>query len=248
MVYRFLIGLGAYWAFLRQVFQKPEKGSEYLKSFWREFNDLGVQSIPLVFIVSFFMGAVLTIQTALNLEDPLIPRYYIAIAVREGILLEFAPTIVALILAGIVGSSISGSIGNMRITEQIDALEVMGINPASYLVMPKIVAFVLFSPINLIFAMFSGLLGGYLAGWWLEMLAPGDFIQGLRLEFNTFYIVYSMTKVLIFSFFISSISSYFGFRVKGGALEVGKASTKAVIASILTIIVFNYILTDLLLK
>ena len=248
MVYRFLIGLGAYWAFLRQVFQKPEKGSEYLKSFWREINDLGVQSLPLVFIVSFFMGAVLTIQTALNLEDPLIPRYYIAIAVREGILLEFAPTIVALILAGIVGSSISGSIGNMRITEQIDALEVMGINPASFLVMPKIVAFVLFSPINLVFAMFSGLLGGYLAGWWLEMLAPGDFIQGLRLEFNTFYIVYSMTKVLIFSFFISSISSFFGFRVKGGALEVGKASTKAVIASILTIIVFNYILTDVLLK
>jgi phospholipid/cholesterol/gamma-HCH transport system permease protein len=168
--------------------------------------------------------------------------------VRESILLEFAPTIVSLILAGIVGSNISGSIGNMRITEQIDALEVMGINPAGYLVLPKILANVFFSPVLLIFSMTGGLVGGYLAGWWLGLLSPGEFLQGLRLEFQPFYIAYSIFKMTVFAFFIASVSSFFGYRVKGGPLEVGQASTQAVISTILAIILFNYILTDLILQ
>ena len=248
MIYRFFAELGAYWHFLRQVFRRPERIAEYRKAFWRDVDALGVKTLPLVAIISLFMGAVVTIQTALNLEDPLIPRYYIAIAVRESILLEFAPTIVSLILAGIVGSNISGSLGNMRITEQIDALEVMGINPAGFLVLPKIAANVLFSPILLIFSMAGGLVGGYLAGWWLGLLSPGEFLLGLRLEFQPFYIAYSVFKMTVFAFFIASVSSFFGYRVKGGPLEVGHASTQAVISTILAIILFNYILTDLILQ
>jgi phospholipid/cholesterol/gamma-HCH transport system permease protein len=161
MIYRFFAELGAYWLFLRQVFRRPERFAEYRKAFWRDVDALGVKTLPLVAIISLFMGAVVTIQTALNLDDPLIPRYYIAIAVRESILLEFAPTIVSLILAGIVGSNISGSIGNMRITEQIDALEVMAVNPLAFLVAPRLVGILLVLPALTVLSIFVMVASGY---------------------------------------------------------------------------------------
>jgi phospholipid/cholesterol/gamma-HCH transport system permease protein len=194
------------------------------------------------------MGAVLTIQTAINRDDPFIPDLFIGVAVREGIVLEFSPTIVSLILAGKVGSNISSSLGAMRVTEQMDALQVMGINPAGYLVLPKIVACLLFFPVLIVFSIFMGLLGGYLAGDWLQMVNPDHFLMGYFDEFNPFFVVYALTKTVFFAFIISSISAWYGFHVKGGAVEVGKASTKAVVTMSFTIILFNYILTNVMLQ
>lgn len=162
----------------------------------REIELLGLSSIPLVIFISLFMGAVLTIQTAINLDDPFIPDLFIGVAVREGIVLEFSPTIVSLILAGKVGSNISSSLGAMRVTEQMDALQVMGINPAGYLVLPKIVACLLFFPVLIVFSIFMGLLGGYLAGDWLQMVNPDHFLMGYFDEFNPFFVVYALTKTV----------------------------------------------------
>ena len=248
MIYRFLDGLGHYFRFLGEVFHKPEHGREYLKSFFREIELLGFSSIALVAFISVFMGAVLTIQTAINLDDPFVPDSYIAIAVREGIVLEFAPTIVSLILAGKVGSNIASTLGTMRVTEQMDALRVMGINPASYLVLPKLFACLLFNPILIVFSMALGLVGGYYAGDLLNLVNTEVFLSGYFIEFNPFYIVYSLTKATVFAFIIATVSAYFGYNVEGGAVEVGKASTKSVVAMSFTIILFNYIQTDLLLQ
>jgi phospholipid/cholesterol/gamma-HCH transport system permease protein len=248
MLSGFLRGLGSYFLFLGAVLRRPESWREYVKSFVRETDLLGMSSIPLVVFISLFMGAVLTIQTAINLDDPFIPDMYIGIAVREGIILEFAPTIVSLILAGKVGSNISSSLGTMRVTEQMDALQIMGINPASYLVLPKIGACLLFFPILVVFSIFMGLLGGYLAGDWLHLVNPDSFLLGYFDEFRPYYILYSLTKTTVFAFIISSISAWYGFNVRGGAVEVGKASTQAVVAMSFSIILFNYILTDVMLQ
>ncbi|MCE2816744.1 MAG: ABC transporter permease [Cryomorphaceae bacterium] len=248
MLSGFLRGLGSYFLFLGAVLRRPESWREYVKSFVRETELLGMSSIPLVVFISLFMGAVLTIQTAINLDDPFIPDMYIGIAVREGIILEFAPTIVSLILAGKVGSNISSSLGTMRVTEQMDALQIMGINPASYLVLPKIGACLLFFPILVVFSIFMGLLGGYLAGDWLHLVNPDSFLLGYFDEFRPYYILYSLTKTTVFAFIISSISAWYGFNVRGGAVEVGKASTQAVVAMSFSIILFNYILTDVMLQ
>ncbi len=233
---------------MARVFKKPERWSEYSKVFWREVDHLGKDSVAIVAIISLFVGAVVTIQTALNLEDPLIPDYYIAIAARESIILEFSPTMISLILAGKVGSNIASTIGTMRVTEQIDALDVMGINSAGYLILPKIAACVFFNPILIIISIFLGLVGGYLAGDFAGFLSHADFEYGLRLGFNPFYISYALIKTVIFAFLIASISSYWGFTVKGGAVDVGKASTTAVVNSSVAIIVANYFLTDILLS
>ena len=248
MLSGFLRGLGSYFLFLGAVLRRPESWREYVKSFVRETELLGMSSIPLVVFISLFMGAVLTIQTAINLDDPFIPDMYIGIAVREGIILEFAPTIVSLILAGKVGSNISSSLGTMRVTEQMDALQIMGINPASYLVLPKIGACLLFFPILVVFSIFMGLLGGYLAGDWLHLVNPDSFLMGYFDDFRPYYILYSLTKTTVFAFIISSISAWYGFNVRGGAVEVGKASTQAVVAMSFSIILFNYILTDVMLQ
>jgi len=248
MLSGFLRGLGSYFLFLGAVLRRPESWREYVKSFVRETELLGMSSIPLVVFISLFMGAVLTIQTAINLDDPFIPDMYIGIAVREGIILEFAPTIVSLILAGKVGSNISSSLGTMRVTEQMDALQIMGINPASYLVLPKIGACLLFFPILVVFSIFMGLLGGYPGGDWLHLVNPDSFLLGYFDEFRPYYILYSLTKTTVFAFIISSISAWYGFNVRGGAVEVGKASTQAVVAMSFSIILFNYILTDVMLQ
>lgn len=248
MLNGFFLGLGSYFLFLGTVLRRPESLREFGKSLMREIELLGLSSIPLVVFISLFMGAVLTIQTAINLDDPFIPDLFIGVAVREGIVLEFSPTIVSLILAGKVGSNISSSLGAMRVTEQMDALQVMGINPAGYLVLPKIVACLLFFPVLIVFSIFMGLLGGYLAGDWLQMVNPDHFLMGYFDEFNPFFVVYALTKTVFFAFIISSISAWYGFHVKGGAVEVGKASTKAVVTMSFTIILFNYILTNVMLQ
>ena len=248
MLNGFFLGLGSYFLFLGTVLRRPESWREFGKSLMREIELLGLSSIPLVVFISLFMGAVLTIQTAINLDDPFIPDLFIGVAVREGIVLEFSPTIVSLILAGKVGSNISSSLGAMRVTEQMDALQVMGINPAGYLVLPKIVACLLFFPVLIVFSIFMGLLGGYLAGDWLQMVNPDHFLMGYFDEFNPFFVVYALTKTVFFAFIISSISAWYGFHVKGGAVEVGKASTKAVVTMSFTIILFNYILTNVMLQ
>ncbi len=248
MIYRFFNGIGLYAMLMLRVFKKPESWRENRRSFWREVDLLGIDSLWIVSIISMFMGAVVTIQTALNLEDPFIPDYYIAIAVRESIILEFSPTMVSLILAGKVGSNIASTIGTMRTSEQIDALEVMGINSANYLISPKIMASMFFNPLLLIISVGLGLFGGYLAGNWTGMVVFSDFVMGLQMGWTPFYITYAIIKMIFFAFLIASISGFFGYTVKGGAVEVGRSSTTAVVNSCLAIIVFNYILTDLLLS
>lgn len=231
---------------LKRSFRRPENGRMFYRSFIRDLDLLGVNSLAIVAIISIFVGAVVTLQTAFNLDDPLVPDYYIAIATRESIILEFSPTIVSLILAGKVGSNIAGTLGSMRVSEQIDALEVMGVNPASYLILPKILALVFFNPILITISMFLGILGGYFAALAGVMSTP-DFLMGLQIEFNPYFIFYALTKTVVFAFLIVSISAYFGFYVKGGAVEVGINSTKAVVSSSVAIIVANYVLTQILL-
>ncbi len=248
MIYRMIDGVGHYFILLSRVFKKPEKWVEFRKSLLREIDHLGLDSLGIVSIISLFVGAVVTIQTALNLDDPLIPNYYVAIATRESIILEFSPTMISLILAGKVGSNIASTIGTMRVTEQIDALEVMGINSSSYLILPKIVACLLFNPLLIVISMFLGLFGGYLAGSLTGMVGTSDFLLGLQMGFNPFYTWYALIKTIVFAFMISSVSAYYGYTVKGGAIAVGKASTDAVVNSSVTIILANYILTDLLLS
>lgn len=238
---------GQYMLLLAQTFSKPENWKEYYKSLMREFELLGINSLGIVAVISIFVGAVVTIQTAYNLDDPLIPDYYVAIATRESIILEFSPTMVSLILAGKVGSNIASTLGSMRVSEQIDALEVMGVNPASYLVLPKVIALVFFNPILITFSMFLGILGGYLAATLGGVVSPVDFASGLQNTFVPFYIYYALIKTVVFAFLIGTISSFYGFYVKGGAVQVGTNATKAVVSSCVAIIIANYVLTQLLL-
>jgi phospholipid/cholesterol/gamma-HCH transport system permease protein len=243
---RWIQSLGNYMLLLRRTFRKPENGRMYYKAFMSDLELLGLNSLGIVTVISVFVGAVVTIQTAFNLDDPLVPDYYIAIATRESLILEFSPTIISLILAGKVGSNIASTLGSMRVSEQIDALEVMGVNPASYLIAPKILSLILFNPILIILSMCLGLVGGYLAALG-GVLSVEDYLYGLTVDFKAYHITYAVTKTFVFAFLIVSISAYFGFNVKGGAIEVGVNATKAVVSSSVAIIVSNYMLTQLLL-
>lgn len=244
---RLFYHLGRYTLFLKNVFGKPEKHSIFFRQIIREIDKLGVDSLGIVIIISAFMGAVITLQTAYNIDLPIIPKYTVGLAARDSILLEFSSTIVGLILAGKVGSNIASEVGTMRVTEQIDALEIMGINSAGYLILPKIVAFVFITPFLVIISMGVGIAGGFLAGGVTGEVPPSDFIYGIQYAFQPFYVTYALIKAVIFAFIISTVSSYWGYYVKGGALEVGKASTKAVVTSSIQILLFNLILTQLLL-
>ncbi|MBE0660981.1 MAG: ABC transporter permease [Bacteroidales bacterium] len=244
---RLLDEIGRYLLLLKQVFKRPENERIYLRRIIFEMDRLGLDSLGIVVIISVFMGAVLCIQMAFNIEHPLIPLYTIGLSVRESIVLEFSPTIISLILAGKVGSRIASEIGTMRITEQIDALEIMGINPAAFLIFPKIVATVFINPILIIISMFLGVFGGWLAGVTTGLVSSEVYIYGIQSFFIPFNIFYALIKTAVFAFLISSISSYFGYYTKGGALEVGTSSTNAVVYSSIMIIVFNLILTQLLL-
>ena len=239
--------LGRYTLFMRRVFKKPEKSSVFFRQVVFEFDKLGLDSLGIVAIISVFMGAVITLQTAFNIDSPLIPKYTIGLASRDSILLEFSSTIVCLILAGKVGSSIASEIGTMRVTEQIDALEIMGINSAAYLAGPKILAMVLSVPFLVICSMGIGISGGWLAGSITGVVPSEEFIYGVLYAFNPFYVTYSIIKSVVFAFIISSVSSYWGYYTSGGALEVGRVSTKAVVTSSVLILLFNLLITQLLL-
>ncbi len=244
----YLESIGKYSLMLKQVFKKPQKRKIFWENFFREIDDLGIKSIGLVGFISFFIGGVVTIQTARNLSNPLIDKLYIGYATFKSIVLEFSPTFISIILAGIVGSYIASTIGTMRISEQIDALDVMGVNSLNYLVLPKVLAALTFYPFLIVISMFLGVLGGWVAGNITGMVLTEDYLKGIRYDFEPFDITYALIKTVVFAFFIATIPSYFGYYVKGGSLEVGRASTQAVIWTSVTIIVFNYILTQLLLS
>ena len=239
--------IGAYLLFLRRIFTRLEKRRVFLREFVNELEKLGLNSIILVMIISFFIGAVLTLQTAYNMSNPFLPRYLIGYLTRETLLLEFSSTIVSLILAGKIGSSIASEIGTMRITEQIEALEAMGVNSVSYLVGPKIAAALIINPILYVFSVFIGIIGGFLAGLSAGSVNYDDYINGLHFEFNPYYVTYSIIKTLFFAIIFTSIPAFYGYNTRGGALEVGKASTRAVVDSSIAILVANLVLTKILL-
>jgi len=240
--------VGKFSRFLVLVVSKPEKGRTFFSHILKEIHKLGVNSIGIVVIISLFMGAVIALQTAYNMQNPLLPDYLVGYTTRESMLLEFSSTIVGLILAGKVGSNIASEIGSMRVTEQIDALEIMGVNSASFLVLPKIIAAVFINPFLYILSVFVGILGGLSAGYLTGTVAISDFIYGVQFGFIPYYITYSLIKTCVFAFIITAVPSYYGYFVKGGALEVGKASTKAVVNSSILILLSNLILTQILLK
>lgn len=239
--------IGRYTILMRKVFSRPEKARTFFNQIFHEIDSLGINSLGIVMIVSFFMGAVITLQTAYNITNPFIPLYLVGLGTRDSMILEFSSTIAGLILAGKVGSSIASEIGTMRVTEQIDALEVMGINSASYLISPKIIAAIVINPFLTLISIFIGIFGGYLSGVLSGAISSQNYIYGIQYAFEPYYITYTLIKTLFFAFIITSVSSYQGFYCSGGALEVGKSSTKAVVYSSLLILLFNVILTQLLL-
>jgi len=242
-----LRNLGGYFIMMKKVMSRPEKWSMFFQQLRLEITKIGLDSVGIVIIISFFIGAVVTIQQYLNIEDPLIPKYMIGLVARDALILEFSPTMIGLILAGKVGSNISSEIGTMRVTEQIDALEIMGINSASFLVLPKIMAAILSFPILVILSISIGIFGGLIGGQSVGVLTS-DFILGLQYEFIPFYVTYSLIKTVVFAFIITSVSAYFGYFTKGGAINVGVASTKAVVYSSILLLIFNFILTNLILS
>lgn len=239
--------IGEYFIMMRKVISKPEKYSMFFKQLGLELQKIGIGSIGIVFILSFFVGSVVTIQQAINISNPILPKYLIGLVTRDAIILEFSPTMIVLILAGKVGSNIASEIGTMRVTEQIDALEIMGVNSASFLVMPKIIAAIIFFPILIIFSMTIGMIGGWVGGQSIGV-TTSDFMLGLQYAFIPYYVTYAIIKTIVFAFIITSVASYFGYSTKGGSLNVGISSTKAVVYSSILILIFNFILTKLILS
>jgi phospholipid/cholesterol/gamma-HCH transport system permease protein len=239
--------IGRYFSLLGKAFSKPEKCNIYFKQIFKEMDEIGIQSLGIISIISIFMGATVVIQAALSTDSPLIPKYLIGFTTRQSVVLEFASTLMCMILAGKVGSRIASEIGTMRITEQIDALEIMGVNSAAYLIMPKIIASVIILPFLAVIGIFIALTGGYIAGVFGNLVTSADYVYGLQMQFRTFDVIYTLIKVEFFAFAISSISSFCGYYAYGGALDVGKASTKAVVNSSIAILILDYLLTQLLL-
>ncbi len=243
----FFSELGKYLLLMKEVFTKPDKARVFFRQIFIEFQNLGIDSLGIVIIISVFVGAVVAIQTAYNIDSPLIPLSMVGFTTRQSIILEFSPTMISLVLAGKVGSRIASEIGTMRVTEQIDALEIMGINPANYLIQPKVVAAVIINPVLIIFSMAFALFGGWLACVITGMVTSTDYITGLQGWFDGYTVFYALIKTSVFAFIITSVAGYQGYQTRGGALEVGTASTKAVVHSCILIIIFNLILTQLLL-
>ena len=240
-------GVGKYWLFMSSLFTKPEKFRVYYRLIVHELVNIGVGAVGIVAVTSLFMGAVITLQSAYNLVNPMVPLYAVGIVARDSIILEFSPTIIMLILAGKVGSGIASEIGTMRVTEQIDVLEIMGINSAAYLALPKIIAGIFITPFIVLLSMFLGIAGGWFAGDLSGSVPSADFIRGIQDQFVPFNIVFAMVKSLVFAFIITSVSCFQGYYTSGGALEVGQSSTKAVVYSSIIVLLFDYILTQLLL-
>lgn len=239
--------VGEYSLLMKRVFNKPDSWKMFFRQLPKELEKLGLQSLPIVVIISVFIGAIMTIQTKLNTENPLLPTYSTGLVTRDTLLLEFSSTILCLILAGKVGSNIASEIGTMRITEQIDALEIMGVNSANYLILPKVTAFVLMMPFLVIISMAVGLIGGYCVGLFTDIISTADYLLGIQYAFIPYYVFYAIVKSLVFAFIISSVASYYGYFVYGGALDVGKASTNAVVNGSILILFFNLLLTNLML-
>jgi phospholipid/cholesterol/gamma-HCH transport system permease protein len=244
----FFSEVGKYLLMIKGMFSKPENWKMYWKEFMHQCSEIGMGSLWIVVIISLFMGAVSTVQTAYQLTNPIIPKYTIAQVVRDTVILEFAPTLVSIVLAGVVGSKIAGELGNMRVSEQIDALEIMGVNTKAYLVMPKIVAALVVIPMLVVIAAMLGIWGGKLAGTMSGIISSDEFNKGLFAGFLPYNVFFAMAKAYTFAFLISSIPAYYGYNVKGGALEIGQASTKAVVVTCVAVLFADYFLAAILLK
>jgi phospholipid/cholesterol/gamma-HCH transport system permease protein len=239
--------IGKYIMMMWVVFSRPEKFKIFRKRVFNEVETIGINSIPIVALMSTFMGAVIALQTASNIDSPLLPDYTVGYITQSSTILEFSPTIISLILAGKVGSNVASEIGTMRVTEQIDALEIMGVNSLTFLVLPKVLASVLFFPILVIFSMFLSMIGGWLALTLSGLLSTDTYILGIRSFFYVSNVWYALTKTVVFGFLIVSIASFYGYYTKGGALDVGRSSTQAVVSSSIAILIANFILTQLML-
>lgn len=240
-----LDSVGEYALLMKRVLSVPDKFNEFIKEFMKGIYALGVSSIWIVIIISFFIGAVIVLQIALNIDSPMLPRFTVGVVSREIILLEFSSTIMCLILSGKVGSNVASEIGSMRITEQVDALEIMGVNSANYLILPKIASFVTFMPVLVIFSMFMGLFGGYIICMVLGTPSVATYVYGIQAFFTESFVWYSILKSMLFGFIIASVAAYFGYTAKGGALEVGRASTNSVVINSILILVTDLVFTQL---
>ncbi len=244
---KFFSTLGSYFLLIKGMFTKPENFKMYWKELMHQCVEIGIGSLGIVAIISVFMGAVSAAQTAYQITSPLIPKTTLSQVVRDTVILEFAPTLVCIVLAGVVGSKIAGELGNMRVSEQIDALEIMGINTKSYLVMPKVLAALITIPLLVIIAMLLGILGGRLASSLTGIVSTEIYDRGLVEGFSPFNVTFALAKAYTFSFIISSVPAFYGYHVKGGALEIGRASTTAVVTSCILILFADYLLAAILL-
>jgi phospholipid/cholesterol/gamma-HCH transport system permease protein len=239
--------IGRYFLLLRDTLSHPERPSLYWKRTVEEMDLLGVKSLGIVALLSVFMGAVITIQTSSNIDAAWIPSYVVGFTARQSTILEFSPTIISLILAGKVGSNIAAEIGSMRVKEQIDALDIMGVNSAGYLILPKIVASMLINPFLVMISMFLSIFGGWMAGVGTGIISTIDYIQGIQWEFDPYTVTYAIIKTVVFAFIIATVSAYQGYFTRGGTREVGISSTRAVVYSNVVILIANYALTQMLL-
>lgn len=247
MIKNFFESVGRYCLFLKLVFRKPEKWKIFWRQFVLETDKLILSSIIIVGVISLFIGGVLVIQTASNLENPVIDKMYVGYMVRESLILEFCSTMIALILAGKMGSNIASEIGSMRITEQIDAMDMMGVNSAGFLVLPKVMSATILSPFLMLLSFALGLLGGYAVVSATEIISPAQYVTGIKFAYNGFYVFYSCFKMSLFCFLISSISAFSGYYAKGGSLGVGYSSTRSIISTSILILMFDLIVTQLML-
>lgn len=244
---KLLAHIGRYFLMLNIIFSRPEKMKVFRKRLFDEIQKIGIGSIMIVALMSIFIGGVIALQTASNMDNPLLPAYTVGYITRSSTILELSPTIISLILAGKVGSSIASEIGTMRITEQLDALEIMGVNSLSYVVLPKLIAALIFFPILIIFSMVLAIVGGWLSLIITNLTDTETYVLGIRTYFRAYDVFYALTKTVVFGFVIVSISSYYGYYVKGGSVEVGKSSTEAVVTSSICVLIVNFIITQLML-
>ncbi len=244
---KFFYHVGRYFMMLKRVFARPERHKMYVRQLFHEIDNLGVNSVGIVIIISVFIGGIMAIQFAYSMSNPLYPTELVGLGTRDTLILEFSSTMLALIMAGKIGSNITSEIGTMRVTEQIDSLEIMGVNSAGYLILPKIVAVVFIFPFLFIISVFFGILGGLVTGPLVGVITTREFIDGIQYLFYPYYVTFSLIKSLFFGFLVASVPAYFGYYVQGGALEVGKASTRAVVNTNILILLFDLILTRLLL-
>lgn len=244
--FNYLQSLGSYIMLMARVFSRPERTRMYFKQTVKEMQKLGTDSIPIVLLISFFIGAVICIQIKLNIQSAWMPNWVSGYVTREIMLLEFSSSIMCLILSGKVGSNIASEIGTMRVTQQLDALEIMGVNSAAYVILPKVAGLLLMMPLLVVFASVSGIVGAYATSYILGIITPADLTEGLQHDFNQWFFWTGVIKSFFFAFIIASVSSYYGYRVEGGSQEVGRASTNAVVACSMLILFSDVFLTQIL--